>query len=222
MGFDFDHTLGIDNGLERVGFLRLLEPIVQAGGAPLGTLDQEIERIDALLREQRSGAFGIDEAVERFVRERGVTATGPFPARFVRSVLAAAEAFVVAAPGLQALLAGLRGRRIPYAILSNGWAPLQQRKATCIGFDGPVLTSAEIGAQKPQRPAFEALAHRLNCAPQALWYVGDDPYADVAGAVGAGMHAIWLDALGRPYPAEIAAPDAVIHSLHEVLERVRP
>jgi len=49
VGFDFDHTLGIDNKLERVAFLQLLAPIRDDGGAPLGSLFQESAAIDKLL-----------------------------------------------------------------------------------------------------------------------------------------------------------------------------
>ncbi|HKU81411.1 MAG TPA: hypothetical protein VJP76_04500, partial [Candidatus Tumulicola sp.] len=55
VGFDIDHTIAIDNKLERVALLRLLEGIVDAGGHPLGSLEDEIERIDDLLARQRRG-----------------------------------------------------------------------------------------------------------------------------------------------------------------------
>jgi len=35
VAFDVDHTLAIDNKLERVAFLRLLARVVDEGGAPL-------------------------------------------------------------------------------------------------------------------------------------------------------------------------------------------
>ena len=66
LGFDIDHTLGIDNKLERVAFLRLLDAMCNDGAKSLGTLAQESARIDELLERQRSGVCSIDQAVERF------------------------------------------------------------------------------------------------------------------------------------------------------------
>ena len=55
IGFDIDHTIAIDNKLERVAFLRLLEIVIDDGGYALGSLDDETRRIDELLVAQRSG-----------------------------------------------------------------------------------------------------------------------------------------------------------------------
>ena len=67
IGFDLDHTLAIDNGLERVALLRLLEILLRDGGRAVGTFADEIESIEELLARQRHGEFSIDDAVARFV-----------------------------------------------------------------------------------------------------------------------------------------------------------
>ncbi len=216
VGFDFDHTLGIDNNLERVAFLRLLADVCAGGGEPLGTLASEIDRIDTLLRVQRSGRYSIEETVERFARERGARDPGAYPERYKRLALRGAEAFVVPVPGLGSALAALRCDEVAVAVLTNGWSPLQERKAALAGFEGPVVVSGAIGVQKPAKGAFEALARTLERAPDEIWYVGDDPVMDVAGAIAAGMHGIWLDARGSEYPADLPAPERVIHSLEEL------
>jgi HAD superfamily hydrolase (TIGR01549 family) len=222
IGFDFDHTLGIDNKLERVAFLQLLEPIEADGGAPLGTLDDEIARIDALLIEQRAGHCSIESAVEFFVRERGVSQTDGYVERYKRIAIDAVKEFVVPLPGARTLPVRLRDLDVRYAILTNGWAPLQQHKAERVGFDGPVLVSSEIGAQKPEPQAFATLAKVLGLPADRVWFVGDNPETDVAGAIAAGMRGVWLDAEGAAYPMNSPRPSAVIHSLHEVLALVRP
>ena len=63
VGFDLDHTIAIDNKLERVAFMRILETILDDGGHALGTLAEETGRIDELLAQQRSGTCTIDDAV---------------------------------------------------------------------------------------------------------------------------------------------------------------
>ncbi len=219
MGFDFDHTLGIDNKLERVAFLHLLDEACARGGQCVGTLAEEIERIDALLVAQRSGRFTIETAVDRFMRER-CAPHGQWASEYKDLCLDMVEALVIPAPDARPTLAELRERGVRTAILTNGWSPLQQRKAARVGFRGEVLVSADIGIQKPERAAFAALAHALQCEPGHIAYVGDTPKSDIAGALSAGMQGIWLDAEGATYPPEVAAPTAVIHSLAELLALV--
>jgi HAD superfamily hydrolase (TIGR01549 family) len=217
VGFDVDHTLGIDNKLERVAFLRLLDVICGEGGRCLGTLAEESVRIDDLLSRQRSGAFTIDEAVAQFVSERGAKPSGTYTVRYKQMALESVPHFFVPQPDARLVLADLRRRGIPCAILSNGWSPLQQEKARCLAFEGPVLVSDALGAQKPDAAAFHALANALGADPHDVAYVGDNPESDAAAAIAAGMRGIWLDAEGVKYPPDLPKPTAVIHKLAELL-----
>ena len=110
---------------------------------------------------------------------------------------------------------------VRYALLTNGWSPLQETKARLIGFDGPVLVSERIGARKPSRAAFELLAKQLELAPDAVWYVGDDPLIDCGGARAAGLGAVWFDWEARGYPPEVEPPNFVIHALDELPKLVQ-
>lgn len=216
VGFDIDHTLAIDNKLERVAFLHLLEPIIEAGGRALGSLADEIASIDDLLALQRGGAWTIDDAVDRFTRERGAGAGPVFREAFRRTALALAETFIVPDPEAKRVIDVLSHADVRLAVLSNGWNPLQDAKARRAGFGGTVLASAELGVQKPDPRAFAALADALGLPPERCFYVGDDPRADVIGALGAGFRAVWLDNEGKAYPSGLAAPSHVIHSLREL------
>jgi len=220
IGFDIDHTLAIDNRLERVALLRLLEFVLARGGRTLGTLADEIENIDALLTRQRTGEFSVDEAVRRFVSERGLEPDRSFVETFRANAVEMVEEFVVPLPGVKRMLETLRRRGIAVAVLSNGWNPLQARKAMQAGFGGPVLVSSEIGERKPQAGAFDLLAARLGTPPDQTWYVGDDPHVDVAGAQDAGMGAIWINWERKEYPKELAPPQHTIRTFDELLELV--
>ncbi len=217
LGFDIDHTLGIDNKLERVAFLRLLDAICAEGGTCLGTLAQESTRIDGLLERQRSGSFSIDQAVERFAAERGAQMPSAYVDRYKQIALESVPEFFVPAPDARLVLGELQRRGIACAILSNGWSPLQQAKARRLDFAGPVLVSDAIGAQKPQPQAFAALASALKTDPGNIAYVGDNPRGDIAAAMSAGMGGIWLDAEDVLYAPELPEPSAVIHRLAELL-----
>jgi len=222
VGFDLDHTLEIDNRLERVALLHLLEALLEHGGHAIGTLAEEIENIDDLLASQRRGDFPIDEAVRRFVASRGLVPAASQVQYFRRTAEQMVEEFVVALPGVQATLDFLQERGIATAVLSNGWNPLQARKADRAGFRGRVLVSSEIGAQKPQRRAFEMLSEALGTPPNETWYVGDNPYGDVAGAQAAGMCGVWLNWERNEYPPELPAPAHEIRDLREVIELLTP
>ena len=217
LGFDIDHTLGIDNKLERVAFLRLLDAICTEGGKYLGTMAQESARIDELLERQRSGSFSIDQAVERFAAERGARTPAAYADRYKQMALESVPEFFVPLPDARAVLGELQRRGIACAVLSNGWSPLQQEKARRLGFAGPVLVSDELGVQKPQPEAFAALVRALKTDPGNIAYVGDNPRGDVAAAMNAGMRGIWLDAEDVAYAPGLPEPSAVIHRLAELL-----
>ena len=98
IGFDLDHTLAIDNRLERVALLRVLEIVLEEGGRTIGTLGDEIDGIDDLLLRQRSGAFTIDDAVKRFVAEHGVEPADRYAEFFRRTAVEMVDEFVVPLP----------------------------------------------------------------------------------------------------------------------------
>lgn len=225
VGFDFDHTLGIDNKLERVAFLRLLDLLLSVGGKALGTLEEETRRIDDLLARQRSGAFTIDQAVEQFCTARlSHTDVRPYVKTYKQYAIGSVDQFVIPMPGTRALLQTLRAQGIPVAILTNGWSPLQECKAARVGFEGPVVVSETIGVQKPDPAAFDALVAALGVDRSEVWYVGDTPSTDVAGSLACGLKSVWFDAESLPFPENTAKPSAVIHSLDElpaVLESYR-
>jgi putative hydrolase of the HAD superfamily len=217
IGFDLDHTLAIDNRLERVAFLRLLEILFARDGSAIGTLADEIAAIDDLLTHQRRGEYTIDDAVRRFVRAHGIEPEEEDVQWFRRTTVEMVDALVIPLPGVPQTLQALRKRGIVTAVLTNGWNPMQRRKAERAGFSGPILVSSEIGVQKPAPASFRALLEALGTSPDESWYVGDDPRGDIAGAQAAGMHAVWIDWESKPYPNDLAPPLHRISRFDELL-----
>ena len=218
IGFDLDHTLAIDNKLERVAFLRLLEALLAEGGRTRGTLGDEIDAIDELLTRQRRAEFSIDDAVRRFVAAHEVEPSASHVEFFRHTAVGMVDDFVLPLPGVARTLDALRDRGITTAVLTNGWNPMQHRKAQRAGFVGPVLVSSEIGVQKPAVSSFEILLRVLKSAPDESWYVGDDPHGDIAGAHDAGMRGVWINWERKEYPADLRPPAYTIHNFEDLLD----
>lgn len=207
VGFDFDHTLGLDHKLERTAFLDVVEAL---RGEPADAAAGR--HADLALAAFRGGGATIDDAM---CAAFAATAPGAEPETallaFRERALALVPQHVTAVPFARELIAQLDAAAVPHAILTNGWSPLQERKAEAIGYRGPVLVSAKLGVRKPSADAFAALAAALG--DREIWYVGDEPVNDAAGAIAAGLRAVWFDWESREYPAGLAAPTAIIHSL---------
>jgi putative hydrolase of the HAD superfamily len=130
---------------------------------------------------------------------------------------------VEAVPGAIECIRALVAAEIPVAILTNGWSELQERKIEhALGeFPGPVLVSDLVGAYKPSAAAFRQLEEALGVTPAELWYVGDNPVADIDGARAYGLRAVWLNRRGDAYPAQLAEPTAQIEHLDALPAVVR-
>ena len=93
----------------------------------------------------------------------------------------------------------LKAMGIRQAIVTNITPELvtsQKAKVRALGiahlFDA-VIYSAEFGVHKPDRRIFDHAAKILGVSNDQCVFVGDDPASDVAGSIGAGMEAVWLD-----------------------------
>lgn len=54
-----------------------------------------------------------------------------------------------------------------------------------------ILISGELGHRKPGKPVFSKLIEQFGMPKQQIAYVGDDPVADLQGALDAGIQPIW-------------------------------
>ncbi len=216
VGFDFDHTLGIDNGLECKAVLAL--------AADLGLhLDDDAVKpaIESLLHDFREGTTPLARSLPAFFAAHGlVNADGNIEVRWREHALALVDRLVEPLPGARELLRSLAERGIPVAVLTNGWSPLQEAKLAKIGYSGSILVSATIGRAKPDGRAFDLLARALNAPLAACWYIGDTPTVDVVGARDAGMHGVWFDWEGHPWPPGVSLPEARIERLPDFLELI--
>jgi len=228
VGFDFDHTLGLDHGLE-IGALKLVAR--DLGHAEVGESEKFTTSMTHALKEFREGHSDQTELMRHLA-----TALGGMPPRespeslrdkWHRHCFAWAEEKTTPLPGALDLLRWLNTEGIPWAIFTNGWCPLQQKKiAHALGSlapeegDGRLLVSDQIGAIKPALEAFRLLCRAPGfdgLPPERVYYVEDNP-SNCGGATRAGLKAVFYDAEEVKYPAGEPKPAHVAHSHAEVKE----
>ena len=115
------------------------------------------------------------------------------------------------------LLERLHGRYV-LGVITNGNADV--RRLGLGGYFDFTLSPMEVGAAKPDRLIFEAACNRAGFDPGEIVHIGDDPEADVIGAAGYGMVAVWLNRHRLQWPAELPRPDCIELPTLAALERV--
>ena len=160
-----------------------------AAREPHNAHDLTYLRITALAEHARS--CGYDERIAHDAFEVFFTARNEV------------EVFADVAPAL----ARLR-QRFRLATLSNGNADLE--RIGLVDLFSLSLNARQIGAAKPARRCFEALAQQLGLTPERIVYVGDDPQLDVAAASAAGLRTVWMNRRALGWPAQLAPADLTV------------
>ncbi len=218
VGFDFDHTLGLDNGLETSAFYLLATEI----GHPVDERDVAARAcIAEMLSRFRAAAITLDDAVDGFFAHLGVAPSGRHAVRYREICYGLVDERVTPIDGARELVAALAERNVAMGILTNGWSPLQYLKiARALDFRGPILVSDELGILKPDAAAFGKLVDVLAVPRERIWFVGDNPKTDIAGAQGAGLRGVWFDWENFTYPADAPKPDLRIGRLCDLLDHL--
>lgn len=109
------------------------------------------------------------------------------------------------------------------ALVSNHTTDIQLRKIEQLGFDqyfDVVITSEEMGVEKPAAVVFETALSRLGEAVDGAVMVGDDPTRDIGGAQSVGLRAI-LSTEFVTRERKGVKPDAEIATIGDLLAVVR-
>lgn len=88
------------------------------------------------------------------------------------------------------LMKQLKHRKIEIGILTDLTAHIQHRKIKklCITeYIDAIVTSEEVGAEKPSNIAFSRIIQKLHCNPEEILMIGDSQKKDIDGAVNVGM-----------------------------------
>ena len=101
-------------------------------------------------------------------------------------------------PGLTEALDTLRTAGIPLGVVSNSafsgyvLASELERNGLLDRFEF-LMSSADYGARKPHRAMLLTAAAKLKLDSADIWFIGDSLRHDVAGAIHAGMTAVWYN-----------------------------
>jgi putative hydrolase of the HAD superfamily len=90
-------------------------------------------------------------------------------------------------------------------LITNGFEHTQGRKLRTSGLEGyfeEVITSERSGSIKPQREIFEYALRLTGAKVEESIMIGDNPDADIGGAMGVGMDSIFVNHIG----SEVAVP----------------
>ncbi len=82
-------------------------------------------------------------------------------------------------------------------VLTNGPSAHQRNKIRALGLtkwipEENILVTGDIDTDKPHLGAFRAYEARCGVRPEETLMIGDNPEADIRGALAAGWHALWI------------------------------
>jgi len=112
-------------------------------------------------------------------------------------------------PEVHETLATLRAAGYRLAILSN-WSWHLDALCTTLALDPyfeEIVISSRVGFSKPHPGIFAHALARMGVGARATIHVGDNPIADVGGALGVGITPVLLDRTGRD--AALAVPHRI-------------
>ena len=140
------------------------------------------------------------------------------PAELGADAYADAHAEAAVYPDVPPALEALR-ERYRLAVLSDADSGFLASSVERSGLAFETVVSSEaLHAYKPHISMFRAVCDRLGVEPSAAAYVGDSPWADIAGARHARMRAVWIHRHDAVWPDDIERPPSAVGSLAELPE----
>ena len=204
--FDLDNTLwdvdGVIRNAERVT-REWFDRHVPALNARVGPDDYQRLRAEIAAEDSR-----IAHDVSRLRREvfrRAIASIGYDAADSQRLAAEAFEVFlserhrVTLYDGARDLLETLL-QRYRLGALTNGNADVAR-----LGLDryfSFAFSAGAVGASKPHPAIFQAALTHTAVLPAQMAHVGDHPVDDIEGAASLGIHTIWVNPRGIPYPTD--------------------
>lgn len=122
-------------------------------------------------------------------------------------------------PGAEGFLKELKRNGFRMAAVTNGVRFVQERRSKKLGlerFFEFVLTSEEVGVEKPDPRIFWIALERMGLKKEDALYVGDDPASDLEGARNAGIDFVLFSPSG-----DVSREFPVVRNFEELREILR-
>jgi putative hydrolase of the HAD superfamily len=145
--------------------------------------------------ERQTGRLGdIEETLRTIAARAGAWPTDAQVAEALEARAGLYRKWFVARPGAQDVLAGLRDRGVPTALVSMCAAdtPAMWRASPMAGMVDVEVFSCEVRLRKPDPEIYHLACDRLGMEPGACLYVGDGSYRELTGAERAGLRPVLI------------------------------
>jgi len=205
---DLDDTLFDHARATRLALGRLCDAVPEFAAHPFDDLcDRHRALLDTLHLDVLAGRVSIDNArAERFRRllegvggRDAATRAGDLASGY----RAAYETSWYPVAGAVELARALQRAAVPLVIVTNNIVTEQRIKLAHCGLTDLItslVTSEEVGSIKPDRQIFEEALARAGVEAGDAVMLGDAWSTDIAGALGAGIRAVWLNRDGVVSP----------------------
>jgi putative hydrolase of the HAD superfamily len=205
--FDLDDTLFDHEQAARSALSRVHESHTALAGWPFDDFAAAHGRVlETLHLDVLAGTRSIDSArEERFRRLFAEAGADDDPSRVEATAALYRAAYIDArrpVDGARALLEWLKPR-VRIGIVTNNLLEEQRAKVRHCGFESLIdalVVSEAVGVSKPDPAIFRRALEQVDAAPADAVMVGDSWPADVEGARGAGIRAIWFNRRRRVAP----------------------
>lgn len=124
-------------------------------------------------------------------------------------------------PSVVEVFACLRSRGLTIGVVTDGTTTEQLEQLDCLGvidYVSAVVTSQEMGVEKPSLRLFEEALLRVGANAEATVMVGDDMLRDIWGASQAGMHTILVTRYSHLIDRDDLVADPPDHEIESVSE----
>lgn len=227
--FDLDDTL-----FDHVRATRVALEAVQSGETSLGvwSLDELDRRhrivLEAWHLEVLAGRATIEHArVSRFAELLRAAGGGDAEERAIALAAKYRSSYETAwftVPGAREVIDAIAAAGVAIGIVTNNVRieqELKLRRCALESLNSWLVTSEEVGVQKPDPHIFEVALDRLGIAASDAVMVGDAWGTDIEGARRAGIRAVWLNRFGAASPdpsvAELKSFEPVAEALRVIL-----
>lgn len=212
--FDMDHTL-----FDRYNTWRSVAYLLKANYKEWFNPDLCAAQIgDLLVKADQDYIYSGWREMFAKLNEWGMFSNPPSFEEYFETCLRQFRKIAIPIPLVNDMLLALRKQGYKVGIITNGAEVNQQPKIDMLHFTDVVdeiLIGKKFGISKPRPEIFIEMSRLLDCKPERMLYVGDNPYYDVDASRNAGYTPIWVKTIRHDWHFE---PEPAPYEINDVLE----